>query len=303
MQQEKSITGIIPVIPMPFEANEEIDEAALCCLVDFAAACGVGAICLPAYGSEFYKLSEKERLHVVEMAVRQAAGRLKVIAQSNHGSSRVALAIARANIQAGADLISIAVPRQFALSEDDLLKYLIPILNGVEVPCLVQDFNPGGPTLGTDAIVRLLKECPNFRYLKLEEAMMAPKVKALREATNDQIGILEGWGGLFMMELIPAGICGVMPGLAMADILSRVFDLRKAGRSVEAFPLFRKVLPQIVFSLQNLELYMYCEKRLLQARGLLSNTYCRSASYTPDPFTVSYVDELNEQVLQATQML
>ena len=38
-----------------------------------------------------------------------------------------------------------------------------------------------------------------------------------------------------MMELIPAGIRGIMRGLAIADVLKRVFDLRQAGRSEEAF--------------------------------------------------------------------
>jgi 4-hydroxy-tetrahydrodipicolinate synthase len=106
-----------------------------------------------------------------------------------------------------------------------------------------------------------------------------------------------------MMELIPAGICGVMPGLAMADILQRVFHLRKEGNGVEAFELYRGVLPQIVFSLQNMEVYLYCEKRLLKARGLITDSRCRVASYTPDPATCQYVDELNGQVMDLIESL
>jgi 4-hydroxy-tetrahydrodipicolinate synthase len=289
----------VPIVPVPFDADEEIDEQALRRLVDFAAGCGVGAICLPAYGSEFYKLSEEERRRVVRIAVEQAGGRLLVVAQSNHMSARVALSLARANVEAGADLISLAIPRLFALPEDDLLRYLVPFLNGLEVPCLLQDFNPGGPTVSVDFVARLHSECPNFRYLKLEEPLMAQKVRAIREATRDAVGVLEGWGGLYMMELIPAGICGVMPGLSLSDILNRVFDLRRQGQADQAFDLFEKVLPQIFFSLQNMEVYMYCEKRLLQARGVLSNARCRSAAYTPDPLTAAYVDELNDRILRA----
>lgn len=46
-----------------------------------------------------------------------------------------------------------------------------------------------------------------------------------------------------------------------------------------------------------MELYLYCEKRLLQARGLLTNARSRSACYTVDPVAVKYVDELNERIL------
>jgi 2-keto-3-deoxy-L-arabinonate dehydratase len=300
VQQNKprELTGVVPIVPIPFDGSEEIDEDALRRLVEFAVATGLGAICLPAYGSEYYKLSDQERIQVVQVAVKQAAGRTLVVAQSNHVSSRVALSMALAHIENGADLISIALPRQFALSDDDLLRYLASIVNGVNVPCLVQDFNPGGPTVSVDFVVRLRAECPNFQYLKLEEPLGAAKVRAIREATKDEINILEGWGGLYIMELIPSGICGVMPGVAIADILNLVFDLRRANKNAEAFRLYETVLPQIVFSLQNMELFLYCEKRLLQARGYLSNALCRSANFTPDPYIVNYVDELNDRILQ-----
>ena len=50
--------------------------------------------------SEFYKLTDQERLEVVRIAVERAGGRLAVIAQCNHASSRVALGMARANVVA-----------------------------------------------------------------------------------------------------------------------------------------------------------------------------------------------------------
>ena len=131
--------------------------------------------------------------------------------------------------------------------------------------------------------------------------MLQRKVFAIREATADQIKVTRGLGGLYMMELIPAGICGVMPGLALADILNVVFSLRKANKTAEAARLYEGVLPQIVFALQNMELFVYCEKKLLQARGVLSNARCRSASLTPDAYSEGYVNELNELVLQVIE--
>jgi dihydrodipicolinate synthase/N-acetylneuraminate lyase len=161
------VKGVVPVIPTPFDDDEAVDEVALRGLIDFTVSCGVWAICLPAFGSEFYKLSDQERMEVVRIAANQAAGRLLVIAQSNHTSSRVALSTARRNVAAGANLISVAIPRLFALSDDDLFRYLVPILNAVDVPVVVQDFNPGGPTISSGFVVRLLAQCPNLRYLKL----------------------------------------------------------------------------------------------------------------------------------------
>ena len=294
--------GVLPVLPIPFDENEEIDEPSLRRLVDFAVACGVKAICLPMYASEFYKLSDEERTRVVAIAVDQASSRIRVIGNCAHGSSRVARSYAEAHIRAGADMISIPVPRTFSLPDDDLLRYLTPVFKAVDVPVLLQDFNPGGPTVSAEFVRRLLEQCPNFRCLKLESPLMARKVKAIRQATDDRVGVLEGWGGLYIMELIPVGICGTMPALGIADIMTRVFNLR-VQRSPAAFTLFEKVLPQIVFSLQNMEAYLYCEKRLLQARGVLTNAASRRAGYTPDPVMVQYVDELNERVLSTLEEL
>ena len=296
---KKRLEGVVPVIVTPFLEDETIDEASLRRMVDIAAEREFSAVCLPAYASEFYKLSDSERLRVVKIAVEQSVGRTQIIAQSNHGSAENALRVAQANVAAGADLISIAIPRQFALPDEELLRYLKRVLGGVEVPCLVQDFNPGGPSIGAEFARRLRDECPNFCYLKIEEPLCAAKIQAIIEATRGEVGVLEGWGGLYVMELAPAGICGLMSGLAMADLLQRVFTLRRQGEALESFRLFERLLPQIEFSLQNLELFIYCEKRLLQARGLTRTSVCRTPAFRPDALTERYIAELTDRVLRA----
>ncbi|MDF7816074.1 dihydrodipicolinate synthase family protein [Runella sp. MFBS21] len=290
--------GVVPIIPTPFTENEEIDEDALRSLIDFAIAGGIKAVCLPAYASEFYKLTDDEKLQVVRVAVQHAAGRLKIVAQSNHPSLKVAIKLAQANVEAGADVVSLAVPRIFSLPENSLKQYLSEFLQSIpNTPVLIQDFNPGGSSISVEFIKELMNENPNFKYLKLEEPLCAPKFESIIKATQGQVGLFEGWGGLYMLELIPIGIQGVMPGLAVSDILQRVFDLRRNGEDGKAFDLFEKVMPQIFFSLQNMELFHYAEKELLIARGVLSNSIARKAAYIPDASSVSYIKELNQRVL------
>jgi 4-hydroxy-tetrahydrodipicolinate synthase len=124
MKNRKKLFGVVPIIPTPFTEKEEIDEDALRRLIDFAIAGGVGAVCLPAYASEFYKLTDEEKLQVVKIAVDHSAGRIQIIAQSNHPSLKVAIKLAQANVEAGADMISLAVPRIFSLPENSLKEYL-----------------------------------------------------------------------------------------------------------------------------------------------------------------------------------
>ncbi|MCC6390444.1 MAG: dihydrodipicolinate synthase family protein [Bryobacterales bacterium] len=297
------IDGIVPIVPTPFEANEEIAWDDLDRLVDFAVTSGACAICLPAYASEFYKLSEEERLAVVKRAVTRSNGRVPVIAQVNYPSVKHAAAAAARAREAGASAICSAAPRLFALPESDLLAYFDGLLRSMPLPFVLQDFNPGGPSLSVAALARLHREHPHFRYVKLEEPLMAVKVAAIREATDGGLGVLEGWGGMYTMELAPAGIAGVVPGLALTDLLCHVFRLARQGRGEEARPLFEGILPQILYSLQNMELFHYAEKQLLKARGVLRNTTVRKATLTPGPHEQEYIARLNTRVLELVQTL
>lgn len=299
LNPDNELVGVVPIIPTPFTETEEIDADALRSLIDFAIAGGIEAVCLPAYASEFYKLTDEEKLQVVRIAVEHAAGRIKIVAQSNHASLKIAIRLAQANVKAGADVISLAVPRIFSLPEDSLREYLSEFLQSIpDTPVLIQDFNPGGASISVEFIQSLMNENPNFKYLKLEEPLCAPKFESIIKTTENKIGLFEGWGGLYMLELIPIGIRGVMPGLAVADILQRVFTLRSQGEHARAFDLFEKVMPQIFFSLQNMELFHYAEKELLIARGVLKNSIARKAAYKPDASSINYIRELNQRIIE-----
>ncbi len=299
------LEGVVPIVPTPFTADESIDFEALAACVEFAVSCDLPAVCLPAYASEFYKLSDVERGQAVERAVQAAGQRLAIIAQANHPAARVAAETARRYEALGASMISFAIPRIFALKEDDLLPYCRTICQAVTLPILIQDFNPGGPTVGGEFARRLADLCPNFQYLKLEESLMGPKIRGILAATQGRIGVLEGWGGMYLPDLIPAGICGLMPGLGVADVLQHVWILAKAGKRDQAFAVFEQVLPQILYSLQSSELFLWVEKRLLHARGILpkSATHVRSATFLPDEATLEHGDWLNGRVVALAQRL
>jgi 4-hydroxy-tetrahydrodipicolinate synthase len=206
-----------------------------------------------------------------------------VIAQANSVSAVHAADRARFAQKAGTDAVAVAVPRQFGVGEQDLVRYFHRVKSEIDVPLLLQDFNPGGPTVSSQFIVDLHKMHPHLRWIKLEEPMMAARVSAIIDATAGNVGVLEGWGGMYMLELLSAGICGVMPGLGPADLLARVFRSARRGEKQEAYEVFQGVLPQIVFSLQSMELYHHAEKRLLAARGIMAGCAVRDLRLTLHP--------------------
>ena len=291
------LNGIVPIIPTPFTVEEQIDWPSLPRLVDFACAAGACAICLPAYASEFYKLSERERLRLVTEAVRHAAGRIPVFAQVNFVSVTQAVETAREAQKAGATAIAAAVPRMFAFGETDLYRYFDRLLSSIDIPLLIQDVNPSGPTVTARFVSELHRAHPHFRWIKLEEPMMSSKVTAILEATNGEVGVLEGWGGMYLLDLFPAGICGVMPGLAVSDLLAKVFQLAANGDMAGAHKIHEGILPQIVLSLQHMELFHHAEKRLLVARGILHRGVVRELTLRLDKHAEDRISFLNGQIL------
>ena len=259
------IDGIVPVIPTPFSRNEEIDWAALRRLLDFAAGAEVNAVCLPAYASEFYKLSEAERREAIGVAVDHLAGTVPVIAQVNYAATVQAVRSVREAQKKGAAAICCAVPRMFSLDEVALFNHFDRILQVIDIPLVIQDFNPGGATISAHFVAKLHHAHPNLRYVKL--------------------------------ELMPSGICGVMSGLGISDILARAFRLARHGEQDRAYELFQGVLPQIVFCLQNLELYHHAEKLLLEARGIIKESIVRQASRTLRENEAKHIRFLNSKIL------
>ncbi|MDH3651619.1 MAG: dihydrodipicolinate synthase family protein, partial [Saprospiraceae bacterium] len=71
--------GIFPIMQTPFREDGEIDLEVLRKEVNFIIAAGAHGMAWPQLASEFYVLSDEERLATAEVIVSEAAGRLPVI--------------------------------------------------------------------------------------------------------------------------------------------------------------------------------------------------------------------------------
>jgi len=297
------IDGVLPIIPTPFTRDGGLEWAALDGLLEFAINARVCGVCLPAYASEFYKLRDSERRELVSQAIRILNGRLPIVAQVNHVSTAYVVETARDLEHAGAAAISVTVPRVFGLPERDLLRYFDRILQAITVPLIIQDFNSGGTTVSLEFVKSLSRQHQHFRYLKLEEPMMSGRVRSIIEETNGAVGVIDGWGGSYMLELVDAGICGVMPGLAVSDLLQIVWYRARSGNKDAAYELFQAILPQITYSLQNLEFFHHAEKALLVARGVLSEPGVRDATLTVNEIDRAHINFLNQKILDLARRI
>lgn len=291
------LTGVLPVLPTPFTPQDEVDDPALEKLVDFAARCGVKTVVTPAFGSEFYKLDGGERQRVIETAVAQATKRkLRVVVQCNHSTPRLAAKLAAEARGLGAAAVSTALPRAFAASENQLFDYARRVCTATDLPVIVQDWNPGGKSADAAFFVRLHHDCANFRMAKLEEAGIGATIRTIVRETGGHVGVLSGWGGSYAIQQHSAGLSGLMPGLALADVFVRIWAHLQAGRRATALKLFSELTPYLQFSLQTFEQFHHAEKGLLVHRGVLQNSIVRPVTVELDADATGYLELMAERL-------
>lgn len=295
-----NINGVVPILPTPFNSDESIDEAGFENILQFAKKAGCSAVVVPAFGSEFYKLGGDERSRILDTVFKHA-GDLNVIVQCNHTSPKIVQALVNDAESRGASAINTALPRMMPVSESQLLEYARIVCSSTKLPVIVQDYNPGGSIIGFDFAKKLSDEFDNFQFIKYEVPGIGPLISDILKATNGKVKVFSGWGGSYMLEQIPAGIAGIMPGIPLADYFIKIWSNATSGNVKNAINMFAAISPYLSFSLQHLEMFHHAEKRLAVRRGIMKSSVVRSVSVELNSFQEKYLELVLDQTCDAIQ--
>jgi len=297
------LRGIIPVLATPFRVDESIDEGNLRREVDFCVEHGAAALCAPAFGSEYYKLSDQERLDVARIVVDQCKRRIPVVVNAGSAGVHPTLEFCARAESFGADALMIAVPRAVPLGGSELLAFFEQVFKGVKLPAMIQDVDFTGSGLPASLVVELYKRCPNLQAVKLENPMPGAKCKEIIQLTGAKVNVFYGWAGLRFFDGMAHGASGFMPGGGSVDIYATIVRLYDSGRVDEAKDLFGRLLPYIAFALEHLELLLSMEKRILVKRGVFPSARMREPTLHLDREYEEQADEMANLVVKLSQEL
>jgi 4-hydroxy-tetrahydrodipicolinate synthase len=296
----QDIKGVVPILPTPFHADESIDEGSFESILDFAKVSGCTTIGLPAFGSEFYKLSGDERARILDVVFKNA-GNLNIIVQCNHTSPKMVQALIKDAENRGAAAINSALPRTMPVAENELYRYASAVCSSTTLPVIIQDYNPGGGIIGLDFAKRLSEEFENFRFIKYEVPGIGPLVHDILVSTREKVKVFSGWGGSYLLEQYSAGIAGIMPGIPLIDYFKKLWDNLAVGNENMALRMFTAISPYLAFSLQNLEMFHHAEKQLAVRRGIMQSAVVRSVSVALDRYQKKYLELLLDQTANAIE--
>ena len=159
-------SGSCTALVTPFK-NGQIDKEAFCKLVDWQIENGTAALIPVGTTGESPTLSHEEHDLVVELCVKQAVGRVPVIAGAGSNSTAEAVRLAQHGAAAGADAVLIVSPYYNKPTQEGLYKHFSAVAKAVSVPVIVYDI-PGRSIVKVDdaTMARLAVDHVNIKGIK-----------------------------------------------------------------------------------------------------------------------------------------
>jgi len=279
------LRGVIPITATPFDAEGRVDEDSIVTLVEFEARCGVHGLNVLGIMGEFHKLTESERRRVAEVFIKSAAGRFPIVVGTSHAGTGACIELSQAAEAAGAAAVMVAPPPGLK-GDAAILAHYRAVAGAVSIPIVVQD-EPvtTGVIMPPDLIVRIGSELPACRYVKLEEPPTPTKITALRRLVgSDRLRIFGGMNGMYFFEELSRGAIGIMTGVAVPDILVKIYDLFAAGNAAGAAEMYDRYASYIRYEGQ-VGVGIALRKEVLRLRGAIRSGYVRPPGPALDDVT------------------
>lgn len=263
----RSLKGVLPIVPTPFDQNGQTDELSLKRVVTHAIEAGASALVFPGVASEDLFLTTDERRSCLGLVARMAKDRLPVIAGVNSADPAEMVEIAKMATEAGADgVMAMAVP---AMGEETGTWFArIADALGTDRPIILQNlFKPRGADLSADDMLTLAAEIPAIRYVKEEGIPSGPKVSQLVAGCGPDLdGVIGGGGARYLLEELDRGAIATMPAIELLELHVALMRAYTAHDRAEALRLYERSLPLLLIQAPY---RMRLTKLILKNRGLI----------------------------------
>jgi 4-hydroxy-tetrahydrodipicolinate synthase len=285
--------GVYSIIPTAFTDSGDIDEASQRRVVDLFIDKGANGLTALGVTGEVARLQEHERAKVLEIVVRQAAGRVPIVAGTSADGTRTCISYTRQAKDLGAAAVMVSPPRMPKLNSNAVVAHFKALADAVDLPIVVQDYPPiTGFAMEPALLARIAKEIPSARTIKLEDPPTPFKTARILEASSGTpVQIFGGLGGVFLLEELISGATGAMTGFAFPEILARIMKHWNAGERDQAADVFYRAVPLMRFEFQE-GIGMAIRKEVLRRRGALASAATRAPAGGLDAPTKQALDRV-----------
>lgn len=280
--------GIFTIPVTPFDDEGELDLDSLRRQLDFCLEAGAHGIVHPVMASEWFTLTDQERLRLLPLVAGHIAGRVPFVAGVSGVSVSAARYFAAAARDAGADAVIAMPPVLAKLPPAELLRYYEAISATAQLPVCIQNA-PAAP-INPDLVSRLVREVAHVHYVKEEVEPAHHNIRRRLEVGDSKVrGVFGGAGGQNFIDELERGASGTMPAPHFTDVLRRIYDLYAAGEQAAARTLHMRLMP----GLQRERLSgVPFDKEVLVRRGVIRSARNRGAGTALDAYDYKELDAL-----------
>jgi len=236
-----SLKGVIPYLVTPVDDSGAIKGDVLAKLTSDLIDKGVHGVTPLGSTGEFAYLNAQQRLKVVEVVVKAAAGRVPVVPGVASTSIQDAVAQVRAYKAAGADGIVAILEAYFPLSQQDVERYFMAVADAADAPVVLYT-NPNfqRSDLSIDVIARLSRH-PNIVGLK-DASTNTGRLLSIINRCGDALDVYAASSHIAACVMMIGGkgwFAG--PACAIPRESVRLYDLCHARRWDEAIALQKRL--------------------------------------------------------------
>jgi 4-hydroxy-tetrahydrodipicolinate synthase len=283
MTLQRNFQGVYPILATPFDDRENVDLESFGRIVRFMADIGVDGVTILGVLGESGRLVDIERERLIQCAVAAAGGRIPVIVGTSHKGTFATRTLSRMAESLGAAAVMLTPSREPVPGDDRVIEFFRQAVEGISIPIVVQDHPASTEVhMSAELLLRIVREIPGVACIKEEAPPTPVRIAALmRGMTGRRVPILTGLGALYGLFDLECGSSGFMTGFAFPEVLIALVKAVRENRTGDAWNLYRRFLPLIVFEQQP---GVAVRKEILRMRGLIASERVRhpGAGLNPD---------------------
>lgn len=279
--------GIHAIAFALFDAQERLDRAAMKRQTEICIASGVDGMAALGLATEVSKLRESERRDIMDWMAEDVARR-KPLAFTIYGNSvaeQVAQIRHAESVQA--DWVILQPPNVGSYAGIEYIRFFGRIADQTTLPVAIQNAPAYmGRGLNAAEIRDLVTQHSNVKLLKGEGSVV--DIKAVIDATEGRLPVLNGRGGLELTDNFRAGCIGMILAPDTIDKQVAIWRAMKSRREADAERLYEEALPSILFIMQSIESLICYGKRVFGARAGIA-IHDRGPALRPTPLGLELV--------------
>lgn len=238
-----TFTGTYTAIVTPFK-HGKVDEPALERLIKMQIRAGVDGIVPVGTTGESATLDYEEHIRVISLAVKFAAGKLKVVAGTGGNSTKEAIYLTQLAEKVRADASLQVAPYYNKPSQEGLFQHFHAVARSTKLPIILYSI-PGrcGIEIAVDTVNRLAHDSVNIVAIK-EAGGNPDRVSQLRAALGHKFAVLSGDDSLTLpfMAVGAQGVVSVASNVIPREVAHMV-RAYSSGNTTLALKLHEKFYP------------------------------------------------------------